>query len=1545
MRNNFKTVVIVLFLMLGITAFAQQATPKWTTVFDATPATMKSQLVSSSDESIKVRLQVPGFYTTTVSTPQGEAQIISVPKALSTAQAGEPNVPMIGIPVLIGDQARMNIRVVEAKYKDFDNIVVAPSKGDFPRTVSPASVPYTYGKCYSEDAFFPAVTAELYEPYILRDYRGQNMAVHPFVYNPVTKTLRVYYDMTVEMYKVDDKGQNVLKNGRGLMVKTAPDFKNVYSRHFINYEASQSKYTPVDEEGDLLIICHDSFISAMTPFVNWKKTRGVNTTIVGTSTAGSTSTAIKAFIQNRYNANNNLTHVLLVGDVAQIPGYTYSGATGYEGKGDNPYGQVVGNDIYNDLFIGRFSATTAAQVTNQVNKVITYERDLTTSDSWCQNGLGISTSEGSGGGHYNEDDYEHIENLRTDLLGYGYSTVYQDYYSVSGYPSSTTTTISNHINSGVGVINYCNHGSETAWQSHNYNTSHVNALTNSNKLPFIFSVACLVGKYDHTSDCFAEAWMRATNNSTGAPTGAIGGMFSYISQPWVPPMWAQDEFVDILTGQKNNNIKHTLGGTAVNGIISIFDHYSTSTAQAVGTYQAWVLYGDPTLMLRTKTPQAMTVTHEGIIIPGATSYTVSAGNANGAVATITDANHNILGKATVTNGTATISLNGTLTVGTDLTLCVFGYNKVTYTSSITVISPEGPYLSLDGYTPDTALVGEDTDLSLTLKNVGSADATGITTVILTSADSHVTIVSGTCYIDGLAVNDYATLSGFKFRFNAGVALGSPVILHYTAVNGSDNTWEGDIAVIPNQIFTVGVAPNNANYGTVSGGGQYSYNSSCTVTATPADGYMFTNWTKNGTVVSTDAAYTFNVTNDVNLVANFASGVMISGSTTTKSEYLPCYSYYKYSLTEQIYTSAELGGAGLITSIAFYNEGSTQTRNLDFYLKSTTKSSFTSGSNWIAVSASDKVFSGSVTMTANEWTTITFTTPFLYDGNSNVVLAVDDNTGSYVTSNQMACRVFNTTGTQAIYVYSDNTNYNPSSSSLGSGYTATAKNQLIVTKASAEPSTITLSANPAEAGTVTGGGVYEFGETCTVTATANPGYFFTGWMENGEVVATTLEYCFKVSADRELVATFQEGFMIGDGGTAMNNNLPSYSGKEYAMTQQIYTAAEIGTAGTITAIAFYNTGAVTARSYDMYLVHTDKTSFSSAKDWITVSADDKVFSGTVTMAKDTWTTFTLDIPFEYDGTSNLALVMDDNTGEKTSSSHLNFRVYATDIRQALYVQGSDTNFDPQNPPTESYAANLNNTLKKKNQLLLTITPTLALADNGSNNSAAINAAAGRKCNVTLAGRMLSKSGEWNTLCLPFDLELEGSILEGAIVKTLNDCRVDATKVTLRFSEEPLTKLDAGMPYIVKWENAEGTIMNPVFQGVTINATTEHRVMTDIVDFVGYYDALSLDPKGSDDFTASEVPNIYYMTTGSVLKHTGVARTLNACRAYFQFKPVTASRQLVLDFGGRDVVTGISLTPDFTSTGEGSWYTVDGMKLDQQPTRKGVYIQNGKKVVIK
>ena len=70
-------------------------------------------------------------------------------------------------------------------------------------------------------------------------------------------------------------------------------------------------------------------------------------------------------------------------------------------------------------------------------------------------------------------------------------------------------------------------------------------------------------------------------------------------------------------------------------------------------------------------------------------------------------------------------------------------------------------------------------------------------------------------------------------------------------------------------------------------------------------------------------------------------------------------------------------------------------------------------------------------------------------------------------------------------------------------------------------TITVAANPAEAGTVTGGGEYEQGDTATLNATAAEGYEFTCWTEGTDTVATTAEYAFEVLANRNLVANFEE----------------------------------------------------------------------------------------------------------------------------------------------------------------------------------------------------------------------------------------------------------------------------------------------------------------------------------------------------------------------------------------------------------------------------------------
>ena len=971
-----KTLTTLVLLLLATLTFGQQ----WVAVKSDTPSTIQTTLVSSSESKITVNLQVPGFYAIEVSTPRSEANIISVPKTVSTAAAGEPNLPLIAIPTIIGDAQHYNVRVVEAQYTDIP-MEVAPSKGDFPRTINPEDVPYTYGEVYSTDAFFPTQNVGLYEPYILRDFRGQNMVVYPFAYNPVSKTLRVYYDMTVELYSDGVQGENQLTR-KSSVVKMDPEFDAIYDNQFINYRESMSKYTPMVETGELLIICHDAFMTAMQPFVNWKKQIGRPTTMVGTSTAGTSTTAIKAYIQSQYDANPNLTHVLLVGDVAQIPGNTYS-AGSYGGKSDNMYGQVAGNDLYNDIIIGRFSAETEAHVTTQVNKVIYYERDLNATATWLTNGMGIGNNDGPG--HFGEKDWQHIENLRTDLLAYHYTNVYQEYPGVSGYTSSSSL-MSQHINAGLSIINYCNHGSETSWALNNYSNSNVNALTNTNMLPIVWSVACLNGKYDHGQPCFGETWLRATsgnvsNPNPSEPTGAIGGMFSYISQPWQPPMYGQDEMVDVLVESYSSNIKRTLGGCSYDGNMKVLDQYGQNANDAKGTYLAWILYGDPSLTLRNAVPENMNVTHASSMSTSATSFTVNATNGNGALATLTR-NNEIMGSATINNGTCNITFAAPGTTGT-ATLTVFGYNKITYIGTINITSGGAQYYNVS---------------------------------VMANPTEGGTVTGDGGYQAGQSCTVTATPNaGYTFTnwMENGIVVSTQA--NYTFTVTGNHYLTANFQVIP-QNYNISVSANPTNGGTVSGGGTYQQGQSCTVTASANNGYTFTNWTENGNVVSTQANYTFTVTSNHTLVANFTQ-----------------HQYTITTLVDPSQYAGEAQGGGTYT----YGQSCTLT----------------------AIPCNPYVF---VNWTKN---------------------------GIVVSTNP----TFTFTVTESA---------------------------TYVAHFEVETFTIRATANPTEGGTVEGGGTYTFGDECTLTATANEGYHFVNWTENGMVISTDAAYTFWVENNRNLVANFE-----------------------------------------------------------------------------------------------------------------------------------------------------------------------------------------------------------------------------------------------------------------------------------------------------------------------------------------------------------------------------------------------------------------------------------------
>ena len=172
-----------------------------------------------------------------------------------------------------------------------------------------------------------------------------------------------------------------------------------------------------------------------------------------------------------------------------------------------------------------------------------------------------------------------------------------------------------------------------------------------------------------------------------------------------------------------------------------------------------------------------------------------------------------------------------------------------------------------------------------------------------------------------------------------------------------------------------------------------------------------------------------------------------GSGTSTSGYFPTYNLYNYSLTEQIYTSDELGGtAGYINSISFYPVGSI-TRNLQVYIANTDKESFGGGSDWVAMTDDNLVYSGNVAMVANTWVTVTFDEPFAYEG-GNIILAVNDLTGTWTSS--VSYYVFDATA-QAINVYQDSAPYSATAPSA-TGTVRAFKNQIIINKDGAKGAT-------------------------------------------------------------------------------------------------------------------------------------------------------------------------------------------------------------------------------------------------------------------------------------------------------------------------------------------------------------------------------------------------------------------------------------------------------------------------------------------------------------
>jgi hypothetical protein len=510
--------------------------------------------------------------------------------------------------------------------------------------------------------------------------------------------------------------------------------------------------------------------------------------------------------------------------------------------------------------------------------------------------------------------------------------------------------------------------------------------------------------------------------------------------------------------------------TLVANFIRTYSVSTTSSPSVGGTTSGAGTFDNGTSVTIVATPvtgyRFVSWTESGTVVSSNTSYTFVLSSDRILVANFIQV-FTISGSVNPAAG-GTISGTGTYDLGTSVTLLATpsaGYRFNNWTEGGTSVSTNASYT----FSVSSARILVANFIQVFAVSASANPASGGTTS------------GGGTFDTGTSVTVIATPStGYRFNnwTEAGVAISTNA--SYTFTLTAARTLIANFV----QTFQVTTSADPAAGGTTTGSGTYDSGSSVTVSATPASGFRFANWTEAGAIVSTSTSYSIQVTSARNLVANFiriytvatSSNPTAGGSTTGSGT---------YDTGTSVTVNAE--PASGFRFVNWTENGTVVSLNSSY--------TFAENSNHTLVANFIHIFT--VTTSPNPAAGGTTTGNGTYDSGSSVTVGATPLAGY---------RFVNWTE-----------GGNPVSAS--SNYTFAISANRTLSANFIRIYSVTVSANPAAGGSVAGGGTYDAGTSVEVVATPVLGYAFSAWSEGGSVVSSNDRYTFTIDGNRNLVAGF------------------------------------------------------------------------------------------------------------------------------------------------------------------------------------------------------------------------------------------------------------------------------------------------------------------------------------------------------------------------------------------------------------------------------------------
>lgn len=689
-------------------------------------------VLSVSSTHVELLNKIGDIHSLNVKSDAGSFLKLQLPGYYPSADYGMPDLPEISRLVEIPYGAKPQIEIIsydeEVIYLNELGIpsFIMPAQPSLNKSMDPEDIEFVYNEeFYQSGELYSPEMVELQKSGTLRGVQMARLVVRPFEYNPSNNSLIVRNNLHVRVDFIDG---DMATTRQKKTAHFSPAFESVFS-NLLNYQTPVSKDALTTYPVKYVIVSDPMFETALEPFIEWKTKKGFTVVEAYTNDAavGTTTTSIKAYLQGLYEAGTAAdpapSFVLFVGDVAQIP--VFDGDAGSH-KTDMYYCEYDGGgDYIPEVYFGRFSATSVAELTPQINKTLQFEMYTMPDPSYLGEAVMVAGVDGSfGNSHANGQ------------INYGTTLYFNAAHGITShtynYPESGSSeaSILANISDGAGYVNYTAHCSEDGWADPSFSISDIANLNNADKYYVSVGNCCLSNKFD--SNCFGEELLRAENEGAVAHLGGSNST-----------LWDEDYYwsVGLISSPVENP---DFGDTGTGAYDALFhengeDPYVT-TAQMnyVGNLAVeasssdnkeyyWEIYhvmGDPSLMPYLGVPDAMTVDYLDPQPMGTNSLTVTT-EAGAYVAISKDG---VLLDAKLANGSGIAEL--TFDAINEVTTCdvvATKQNRQPYIGTVEIIPNDNDYdVQLSQIATPASLVFIDDATfqpQVTIRNLGQLEMT------------------------------------------------------------------------------------------------------------------------------------------------------------------------------------------------------------------------------------------------------------------------------------------------------------------------------------------------------------------------------------------------------------------------------------------------------------------------------------------------------------------------------------------------------------------------------------------------------------------------------------------------------------------------------------------------------------------------------------------------------------------------------------------------------------------------------------------------------